>query len=76
MKNFKTGWITTLIGVLLIAFALLDFFGIIPVPAPEGLTPWKQIMVAFMVGMALLLLPASFLEEKLKDIVSKKTDSI
>lgn len=76
MKNIIQGWSTTIIGVILSLSALGDFLGFVTVPAPEGLTKWHQIIIAFAVGLALILLPPSFIEETLKKIIGKGSDKV
>ncbi len=72
MKNAITGWGTTLIGLAIMIAATLDFFGIISVPAPEGMTEMNQVTVAFVVGLILFIMPKTFLEDAIKKVVDKK----
>lgn len=76
MKNLITGWVTTILGLIIMVAACLDFFGVIVIPAPEGVTEMHQVGLAFIVGFALFLIPKSFFEDTLKKIITKKTDNV
>jgi len=73
MKNIITGYVTSLVGLVIMLIAICDFFGFVHIPAPEGISEYTQVCTAFIVGLVLLLLPASFIEDTLKKIISKKT---
>ncbi len=73
MKKIVTGWITTLIGLCLIVMAGLDFFGIIQVPAPEGVSKHMQLIVAAILGFALFLIGPTPLEQIALQLITKFT---
>lgn len=74
MKNFLTGWATTILGVAILITATLDFFGFITVVKLEGISKIAQVGIAFGGGLALFLVPSTFIEEKLKQIINRKID--
>jgi hypothetical protein len=73
MKNVITGWITSILGLLIMVVDSLYFFGIIDLPNINH----KPIEVgfAFLVGLILFLVPAgkleTILESKAKDLTDK-----
>ena len=75
MKNILTGWVTTILGLVIMITAIFDFFGVLAIPAPVGMTELQQVFYAFIVGFALFLLPRSYFEEVLKGIIKKKSDN-
>jgi len=74
MKNIITGWATTIIGFLLMLAGIADYLHIFVIPAPDGVSEMAQVTTTFIVGLALFLVPSSFLEKRLKKIISKKAD--
>lgn len=62
MRNFIKGWVTTFIGLVLIAGAVNNYFGWFPAPDPKLASKTVELLVCFLVGMALLILPHSRIE--------------
>lgn len=71
MINSFKGYITTIIGALLMVFALLDYTGIISVAAPEGVTELEQVAYAAGIGLALFFTPPTKIEEKINQLIDK-----
>lgn len=76
MKNALKGWVTSTIGLVLIVGSIIHFFGIIELPAPDGLAGWKAAGLSFTVGFVLFLVPASKLEAHLEKWIGKKSDTL
>ena len=74
MNNVKTGWVTTVLGLIIMIVACLDFFGVLDIPAPQGITEMYQVSIAFVVGLVLFIMPKSFLETTITKVVNKKVD--
>jgi len=75
MKNIITGWGTTLIGIIIIALAICDYFGVCSFPAPDGIGEDTQVKTAFIVGFILFLVPQSKIEKWLTNLLKNKTDA-
>lgn len=71
MKNIVKGWFTTVVGLLIMTASLLDFFNLVPVSAPEGVTEFQQVAFAFVVGLFLFLVPRGKIESLLVDRFKK-----
>lgn len=71
MKNIVKGWFTTVLGLVIMVMAALDFYHIVPVPAPEGVTETQQVLYAFLIGVFLFLVPRSKIERLLIDRFKK-----
>jgi len=69
MQNIVKGWATTIIGLAMIALSLLHFYGIVHLPAPEGISAETQLAVGFTVGLILFLLPGGVIEGGLTKIL-------
>lgn len=79
MKNIITGWILSAIGFTIIVFAIAYFFGYHPPFMPdEGVFIPKafEILIAFCIGVGLLLLPATVLEKKATEVLESINISI
>lgn len=74
MKNFKKGWLTTLLGVAIMILCTLDFFGFVEMPHPDGITQTTRIMIGFAVGFVLFFSPQTKLEDAANKILTKKTE--
>lgn len=65
------GYITSIIGLIIIVCDILYFFGIYTFPNPAFTPKAFELGFAFLVGLALLLMPRTFLEKKVEDTINK-----
>lgn len=76
MSNIIKGWITTILGLIIMVCVVLHFFGIVVFPNPTGMTKNSECIIAFLVGLALFLVPATKIEEILEKKIIDKSDKI
>lgn len=74
MKNVIKGWITSILGLAIMIADGLYFFGVIHLPEPHFVPKPLEIGIAFLAGLTLFMLPSTWIEEKLKGYISKKTE--
>lgn len=74
MNIFK-GWVTTVVGIIIIGLDLVHFFGLYKFPS-AGLDKDYEVLIAFVIGLALLILPATKLETIIEKVINKKSDQI
>jgi len=72
MQNIIKGWITSLLGLCIMIATCVYFFGLVDFPHPDNVPKDTQIAIAFAVGLALFLVPSTFIEERLKKYIDKK----
>lgn len=72
MKNVIKGWVTSIFGLVIMIVDGLFFFGIIDLPEamPEGKP--LEALIAFLIGLALFVMPSTWIEEKINDLYNKK----
>jgi len=73
-NNILKGWLLSAIGFTIILFAIAYFFGYKPEFMPEegAYTPKPlEILIAFVIGIALLLVPPTIIEKKATEIIEK-----
>lgn len=75
MKNIIKGWATTIIGLAIIVIDILYFFGLIKLPASGLIDKPYEAAFALIVGLILLLVDETWIEEQLKDYIKKKKDA-
>lgn len=71
MKNKLLSFALKLIGFSIMALAIIHVFGIYEFPS-AGLGKPLELLIAFLVGLALFLVPANVLEKK----IEKKLDDL
>lgn len=71
MKNIIAGYITTLIGFLIMLLSIAQFYGFVNFPTPEQLSPKWQIIIGFLTGITLFLVPSTVIEKRLKKLLKK-----
>lgn len=72
MKNILTGWLLSAIGFTIILFDIAYFFGYHPPFMPdEGVYIPKplELLIAFCIGLGLLLLPPTVIEKKATEVL-------
>ena len=70
IKNIITGWITTLLGLALIAITVADFYGWVTLPDPGFITKATQLKVAFIVGLYLFIVAPGTIEKTLTGFIN------
>lgn len=74
MKNIIKGYITSIIGLIIMVADALYFFGAVDFPSPDYTPKALEVGIAFLVGLTLFLLPSTLLEEFLSRLINKKID--
>jgi membrane protein CcdC involved in cytochrome C biogenesis len=68
MNNVIKGWITTIVGLGIMVVDVLYFFGFIQLPKPSFVPTPVAVLIAFIVGIVLFLVPHSRIEKALEEI--------
>ena len=77
-KVIKITKILTLkiMGLAIMFMDILYSFGFIHLPNPAALSkPW-EILIAFVLGLTLFIVPIDFITKTLEKIISKKADTV
>jgi hypothetical protein len=59
MKNIIKGWITSILGLIIIGLDIVYFFGLYDFPSPDFTPKPVELGIAFVIGLCLLLSPDS-----------------
>ncbi len=70
MKNFISGYITTLIGVVTMVLGIINFYGLYKFPV-EVEMEWYEHLGVFIISLSFILLPKT----KIEDALSRLFDS-
>jgi hypothetical protein len=76
MNNIYKGYVTSALGLIIMVCVLLHFFGIVVFPNPSSMSKNSECIIAFLVGLALFLVPAGKLEEILEKKIKDKADTL
>lgn len=71
MKNSIKGWVTSIIGLIIMLADVVYFFGFYDFPSPAFTPKSLELGFAFVVGLGLFLMPRTFLEKKVEDVINK-----
>jgi hypothetical protein len=71
MKNTFKGYVTSTIGLIIMIADIIYFFGFVDFPSPDFTPKTIELGVAFIIGLGLFLMPRTFLEKKVEDVVNK-----
>lgn len=66
--NILKGYVTTILGLLIMVFSCLVFFGIVNVGHDMS---WRELAGGFAVGIALFLVPPTKIEQRLEKGMDK-----
>jgi hypothetical protein len=72
MKNIITGYVTTALGFVIMVLDILFYFGIVKFPEAMPANKPLEVLLAFILGLALFIMPKTWLEEKINDLYNKK----
>lgn len=72
--NLIKGWVTSIIGFIIMVADVLFFFGVINLPEPNFIPKPIEVGVAFLVGLALFVMPKTKIEEFLSRFINKIID--
>jgi uncharacterized membrane protein YhaH (DUF805 family) len=72
MKNVIKGWVTSFFGLAVMVLDALFYFGVIKLPEAMPSQKPIEVLIAFLVGLALFVMPSTWIEEKINDIYNKK----
>jgi hypothetical protein len=74
MKNIWKGYITSIVGLIIMVADALYFFGAVDFPSPDFTPQAIELGIAFLAGLILFVMPATKLEEYLSRLINKKID--
>lgn len=74
MNNIFKGYVTSALGFIIMICVMLHFFGIVVFPNPTSISKNSECIIAFLVGLALFLVPSTKIEEYLEKVINKKVD--
>jgi len=70
--NVIKGYISSLLGLGIMIGTFLYFFGFVQLPHPDAMPKDIQIGVSFGIGLALFLVPSTYIEKKIEQYIEKK----
>jgi hypothetical protein len=76
MKNLVQGWITSLIGLAIMIADGVHYFGLYRFPSPTMISTDTQSLVAFIIGLALFVMPKTKIESIVENVITKKSDQL
>ena len=74
--NIIKGWVTTIIGIIIIGLDTAYFFNFIKLHEIGNVSFAWRVSIAFVVGLVLLVFPITKIEAILEKIITKKTDKL
>jgi hypothetical protein len=61
MKNIITGYVTTALGFVIMVLDILFYFGIVKFPEAMPANKPLEVLLAFILGLALFIMPKTWL---------------
>lgn len=71
-ENIVKNKITTGLGLIILTLSILDFYSIIDVEAPEGMSKTTQLIGGFVIGLALFVMPDTWIKSMISKFTGKK----